>query len=319
LALLGLALAVGVSRALPGAPRAAFDPSLRTRLERIRPQFLLLGNSMVDTRFDEPTLRRLLPGKRVAVVGIPGSKSAVWYLALKNAVVPSGARPRVLLFFRGNELTDPRARALGDEHRKLEKMAPEDDPLVEQKLAPPMREPIARLGWYRERVAPFGRLHGRSQPWVDGVSFAVSSFLWRDADLDARKDSINELFDMKHLREARESDLAEEDARVPPFRQVVAGSLLPDICDLAEKHGLPLTFIRVRTRVVAEGGADAPGEKQHLIELESYVRARGAEYEDMHDATWESVDMYGNGDHMAGRSKRTYMRLFVKHMGHVFH
>ena len=72
----------------------------------MQPGYVIIGDSMAGTRVDE---RRLveLAGVQVAPLLQPGSGSAFWYLALKNWVVASGIRPRmVLIFFRDANLTD---------------------------------------------------------------------------------------------------------------------------------------------------------------------------------------------------------------------
>jgi hypothetical protein len=98
LAALGLALVVLLARVAPVEPRQPFNQPLKSRLQKLRPGVVLIGNSMVNSRFSEKDLARLLGRKRVAVIGIGGSKSAFWYLLLKNVVLPASSPKRILLF-----------------------------------------------------------------------------------------------------------------------------------------------------------------------------------------------------------------------------
>jgi hypothetical protein len=319
LVLLASVLVTLLSRSLSARARLPFDPRPLSRLKRLQPEFVLIGNSMVDTRFDEPTMQRLLAPRRVAVLGMAATKSAVWYLALENLVIASGAHPRVIQFFRYSELTDPRARALGEDHGKLERVSLTDDPAVEEKLAPPFTRPAAWLGWQRDRAVPLPRLREKTEPVVDAIGALCSRLVWRDADPEDRKRQINELFALSNLRTAELLPDAGSAERTRSFQDVVDASLLPDMCRLAKQHGIALTFIRVRTRDAASGEPEAPGDQQYIADLERYVRGCGAEFYDMHDATWESLDLFGNGDHIAGKAKRRYMQLFVEHMGQIFH
>ena len=319
LVLCAAGLTIEVSRRSAPPPRARFNASLLRRLRRMRPDTVLLGNSMVYTRFEEATLRRLLPKHRVAVLGVSASKSSVWYLVLKNTIVASETHPRVVLFFRDEELTDPRARALGRNHASLlEPASPEDDPLVEKKLAPPWQQPIAWLTWYRDRELPFQRLHAKAEAPLEAASWFVSTLFWRDAEPKLRKARINELFELGNLRDAEEASEPVVESVPLVFQKVLEGSFLPDIIDLAASAGIPLTFVRVRSRVAAEGGQEPAELRPYMVELERYIRGHGARYYDMHDATWESIDMYGNGDHIAGRYRTHYMDLFVSHMAAIF-
>ena len=75
-------------------------------LRRLQPGYVVIGDSMAGTRLDE---RRLveLTGVQVAPLLQAGSGPAFWYLALKNWVIASGIKPRmVLIFFRDTNLTD---------------------------------------------------------------------------------------------------------------------------------------------------------------------------------------------------------------------
>lgn len=316
LALVSIAL---VSRAVPDRPREPFDQRRLTELTELQPELVLLGNSMVGTRFEERLLQRLLRPRRVAVLGLAGSRSATWFLALKNLIVASGARPRVIQFFRDTELTEPRVHALGSDHARLEVVSTQDDPQVERKLTPPWTEPVTWLGFRLGHAFPIGRLHQESASVAEAFGSFSSSMFWRGVGEPARKREINNLFAMANLRDAPEPSDAESETVSPRFGEVLAGSLLPDICTLAEENRIPLTFVRVRTRAAAEGDTESASSRQYIRDLEQYVRKRGAEFYDMHDATWERAGLFGNGDHIDSRYRRRYTTLFVEHMGEILH
>jgi hypothetical protein len=316
LALLGVVL---LCRALPDRPREPFDQGRLNELTQLQPDFVLLGNSMVGTRFEESVLRRLLRPRRVAVLGLAGSRSATWFLALKNLVVASGARPRVIQFFRDTELTEPRVHALGVDHVRLEVVSAEDDPLVEKKLTPPVSEPVTWLAWHLGRAIPVARLRSESAGVAEAFSLFSSNLFWQGVDEPKRKRQINQLFAIANLRDAAEPTDAGSEAAIPRFDEVLAASLLPDICALAEARGIPLSFVRVRTRTAAEGERESASSRRYIRDLELYVRKRGAEFYDMHDATWERAGLFGSGDHIDGQFRRRYTALFVEHMGQIFH
>ncbi|MET0794960.1 MAG: hypothetical protein ABW061_25800 [Polyangiaceae bacterium] len=315
-AVLGVAV---LCRALPDRPREPFDRQRLNELTALQPEFVLLGNSMVGTRFEENALRRLLRPRRIAVLGLAGSRSATWYLALKNLVIASGARPRVIQFFRDTELTEPRVHALGADHVRLEVVSAEDDALVEGKLTPPLLEPVSWLAWQLDRVIPARRLRGESAGVAEAFGLFTSNVFWQGVDESARKHQINQLFAIAQLRGAAEPTDAGIEAAIPRFSEVLAASLLPDFCSLAEAHGISLSFVRVRTRTAAEGERESASSRRYVGELEQYVRKRGAEFYDMHDASWERAGLFGSGDHIDGRFRRRYTALFVEHMAQIFH
>ncbi|HEX3772894.1 MAG TPA: hypothetical protein VHV51_00450 [Polyangiaceae bacterium] len=311
---------IALSQSLPPPHRSPFNAHWLDQVRKTKPDFVLLGNSMVQTRFDEPTLRKLLHLRPVSVLGLIGTASSGWYLALKNVIVASDYHPRVLLFFREQELTEPRKWTHGSKGRhRVEQLSLAEEPLLARKLAPPPSEPIELLSWWRERLMPFERLHERSDLLVDFAGKSLSRLAYRKADERTRMRRINELFALGNLRS---TDAASEPAVVPEpqvFGSVVAGSFLPDMLELAAANQIPLTFVRVRTRPAAAGVPKTRGEQRYDADLERYVRAHGAEFYDMHDTAWETLDMYAEGDHISSRLTRKYTELFVEHMGQIFH
>lgn len=317
LSLLGLLVVVLASRSVEPPARRPFDEKTVKRLRAMRPDWVLIGNSLVNTRFHERTLNQLLAPKRASVLGVSGSKSAVWYLTLKNQVLPVTRPRRVLIFFYGYELTSPRQRALGAEHFQVDRVSRGDEPVVERKLAD-VDGPVARLRWELGRLAPVERLHRLVDEPLDDLATRVSELFAPEPDRARRKRELNEVFALGNLRSvpAAAQQLALEGTG--DFSRDLDSSLLPDIIEVAKDAGVPLTFIRIRTRELAEGGTLEPAEVRYLKELEAYLHAQGAKYVDMGGEAWESIDLYGEGHHISRRYTTLYTRLFVEHMRRVF-
>lgn len=312
LVLAALVLIAG-ARAAPGEPRKPFDTKLVKRLKQKPPDFVLIGNSMVETRFDENELNRLLSPAKIAVLGVGGSKSAYWYLALKNVVFAATQPKRVLLFFRRRELTNPREKATGAFAHLLDRVSGNREPVVEAKLAPRFSQPMDRLAYELGQLAPFGRLHALGEPivqaWAGTVSGAGSGSGRR-----RQKNALDSIFTVDALRRA-DLEPASAATEKGTFRNVLEPSLLPDIIGLAERAKVPLTLVRVRTH------DDAIGQRRASVydhELDAYLAERHVELIDMTGAEWEGPELYGEGDHIAPRYKIRYTRLFVEHLGHLF-
>lgn len=319
MALFALGLLVLASRSAPAPPRRAFDQRTVRRLQRMKPDWVLLGNSLVNTRFHERTLNRLLAPQRASMLGVSGSKSAVWYLTLKNQVFPVTHPRRVLIFFYAYELTSPRQRALGSEHARLEPVMLDDEPVVERKLAPHEEGWIAVLGWKLGHFAPFDRLHRMVDDPIDDAATRVAELLAPEPDREQRKKELNEVFALGNLRSvpaAAQQEQQPEGTR--SFAKDVDGSFLPDIIELAKEANVPLTFIRIRTRELAEGGTLSAEEQTYLKDLQAYLRDNGAKYVDMAGESWETIELYGEGSHISRRHTARYTGLFVEHMSRVF-
>ncbi|MEO5896396.1 MAG: hypothetical protein ABIS06_11905 [Vicinamibacterales bacterium] len=86
--------------------RVPFDRFHLDDMARIRPELVVIGDSMAGSRID-PRLLAELSGTRTYAILQAASGSAFWYLAIKNWVNPSGITPRtVFMFFLDTNLTD---------------------------------------------------------------------------------------------------------------------------------------------------------------------------------------------------------------------
>lgn len=316
LVLLGAALVVMLARAAPAEPREPFNSKLKKRLEAAQPEIVLIGNSMVNSRFTEAELGRLLAPKRVGMVAVGGSKSAFWYLALKNVVLP-GTRPREILFFyRRRELTDARDRALGPDAHRLHWVSRSDDPFVAEILAPGWDEPVERIGWTLGRLAPVGRLHAVLEPTIDSFASSTAELLTGARGKEPSKKALTSVFAVSKLRSSDLETLRSEKENVP-FQEELGRSFLPAIIQMAKDAKIKLTFLRVRTRT------DAAAKKPRRLRsydraLLAYLRKNGAEHVDLTGNAWETESLYGEGDHIHRRYRDQYTRLFVQHYRDVF-
>jgi hypothetical protein len=305
------------SRSFP-APRRPFNAAHLKKMRRVKPHYVVVGNSMVGTRIHPPTLSKALAPRRAVVITEPGSMSSRWYLFLKYSIIPSRQRPqRVFFFFRDRELTSPRYRITGKHAPRIERAAPVEDPVLVQKLAPPLRqEPMNHLRSRLAHLVPIERMHDATQERVNDWAMRVSGLLARDQDPDARRASINSVFALASLRDVPNEGDIDLDPDLDFSR--VEGSFLPDILDLAKSAQIPLAFVRVRGRSHADGIPDPKDLKGYLAKLKGYVEGHGALFFDMSTESWETSDMYGSTDHIRGKLTRRYTQLFVEHMAHLF-
>lgn len=315
LAVLGIAAVglIALARHAPPEPRRPFDTRLVQRIRRRAPSFVVLGNSMVDTRFDETELNRLLDPERVSVIGVGGSKTAHWYLTLKNVVLPAVKPQRVLLFFRRRELTGPRDKATGAWASTLDRFRLDEEPVVDAKLAPGTGEPIERLGYELARLVPFSRLHALADPYVEGWARGLTGTARGRARRRSQR-ALDDVFGVDKLRNATFEPAAEPHEQ-RSFEELVERSFLPDIVELLARAHVPLTLVRVRIRAYADGEGHPSGYDR---ELDRYLKQRHIDLVDLSHEEWEKADMYGEGDHIAPAYKTLYTRLFVKNLRKVF-
>lgn len=310
---LALGLVVLLARAAPEPKPAPFDARPLVRMKTNRPSVVLLGNSMVYTRFSAPLLNELVSPTRVEVIAIGGSKSAVWYAQIKHTVVASGVRPlRLVLFFRDRELTQL-VNSDGDA-RRLARTVRSTDPVIDRKLAP-RGDASFDVGRAFTGVAPVERLRARWWDRVDALATRFSVALVDGPPEKSRKSVINRLFEVDALRQDAEGAAP---ADRPITAQDFESSFLPDIFELARRHDIALTFARVRTRRHAAGNPDSRGTAKYLRRLRAYLERQGGTYLDLTKNEWESEDLYASGDHIAKKHRARYMRRFVQEYPELF-
>jgi hypothetical protein len=304
----------------PAPERHRFDKAPRVAMRRKKPDYVLIGNSMVKTRFDERALDRSLRPRRALIVANDSSRSAMWYAMFKNYVVASGQRPRrVLFFFRDVELTAPTAGTQGDGRWRLERVSLADEPLIEAHLSPRWTDPVERLRHELAQRVPLTRLREHASPHIDRFALWVASKVASTEDVKLA--DINEAFALGNLRPApRVDEVPELPSRRldDSFAGLVDDSFLPDIIALASEHAIPIAFVRVRTRAAANGAPESEKFAAYQRELRAYLEQRSIPLYDLSGQTWEDVSFYAQGDHVKFGRRREYTRLFVQHMGHVF-
>ena len=310
-----LAVVTALSHTLLGI-RPEFNSRPLENIKRSKPDIVFIGNSMVYTRFDERFLNELVAPTKVELLTEGATLSAIWYAQLKYSVVASRVPVRrVAIFFRDRELTLPTARTTGRFAEPLERARSKRDPLMERKLAPaagPLEELNHKLDW----LVPVERLRGPSSYALENGVFRVLT-LGQKADVRVLRQRINRLFRVDELRSGADDSQWLED-QPTPFAEVVDGSFLPDMIDLAKKHDFDIWFVRVKKRRIAEGKPERPGFPKYLADLRRYLTRQGAHLIDLTSDPWETIALYGSGDHIAPRHRRNFTRHFVESHPELF-
>lgn len=318
--ILAFAFVVVLASSAPAPARNRFDAAPLRAMRKKKPDYVLIGNSMVKTRFDERVLNRGLSGRRALIVANDSSRSAMWYAMFKNYIIASGQRPRrVLFFFRDLELTAATAGTQGDGRWRLERVSLPREPVIDARLSPRWTNPVDRLRHELEESVPVARLREGTSPFIDRFA------LWLAGKVSAPEDvqvaDINEAFALANVRAApRVDEVPELPSRrlSGSFGELVDDSFLPDIIALAREHAVPIAFVRIRTRASASGSLESEQFATYQRDLRAYLEQRSIPLHDLTTQTWEDIGFYAQGDHVKIKRRREYTQRFLQHMGHVF-
>lgn len=335
---LGLILAIGftipfalrpaAARLTAGAPpsyvpsleatrvRRSFDPTFREDLRRIRPRYVLIGDSMLGSRIDPRHLTRVIHEQAWWVMQ-PGTGSAYWYLALKNGVLGAGLEPKVVfVFFRDFNLTDVLFR-LDEQFRwSVDTLAGPVEPELDGAIARRLEGP-----WYvvpRALDAAY-----RYRPVRDAADVAARAWPARVLEVggtETVQQHLNAAFALDRLRPALAADIASGEDELGDFDRMLPRSILPDMIALARAHGIRLCFVRVQRRPLP-GGAPPPQSdvlRRYVADLKRYLDANGAVLRDDTGDPDYPLAWYTDGDHTAGRLRQRYTELFVQKLPDLF-
>ncbi len=294
---------------LRGEDKAPFAVDQLQALADAKPEYIFLGNSMLETRIDPEHLSEALGGAAVRSLAVPGSQSAIWYLQLKNLIAASGAQPEaVFIFFRNDLITRPLARIGGQNLELTESLSLEDEPLFDRVIAQ-SRDVEQRLESALADVYP---VQLRQEEAVDLISRAGAVPLGPDrSELLVRTD---DLFTFANFRDAAQE--VDEPTASRTVAESIGDSFVPAMLDVAEQHGLKLVFVRVQTEP-KEGGEARQSDAlaRYSDDLAAYLAERGVAY---HDFTGDpDVDpaLYYDGYHLYERYIPIWTDLFIERLG----
>jgi hypothetical protein len=284
--------------------RSRFEERRIEELRYLQPGYVVIGDSMAGTRLDERRLGEL-SHTPIAPLLQPGSGPAFWYLALKNWVVPSGIKPRlVFIFFRDTNLTDVLFRLEPQFRWSLDLVAREREEELNAIVARRI-EPLHRVRVFLDRDLGVERAREWAEPALTEWPAEIIEPSRRRRTEFQRL--MNVRLGLDHLRPMQAADIQAGDGPSIDFDRDVDRSVLPLMLRDAKAAGLTLGFVRVQRRPTAQRPpAQSPALQRYVHELDAYVTARGAVFLDDTGDPALTLDMYEDGDHLARHARRRY-------------
>ena len=298
--------------------RIAFRPGPIDDLQRLKPSYVFIGDSMLGTRIDPGYLAGLV-GKDVALLARAGTGSAYWYLSFKNYLVASGERPKVtFFFFRDLNMTDPLFRLTGPFRWSLDEVAGPREPALDDVIAARMRGP-----WFRVHQGVNALYNvDRANAWAERELYDAPTRLWTETEPERRAflDKVNfEILGLDRLRPMAAADLQAAEDREADFAGKLPSSVLPLIVGLAREHGLTVCFVRVQRR--PEGNRPPPQSARlqaYMRDFKAWAEGEGMYFHDDTGDPMQTLAMYEDGDHIARAHRQRYTRQFRVALNRLF-
>jgi hypothetical protein len=285
----------------------------RTDIEAKNANLVLVGDSILATSVDPAQLEQLT-GESTYSMGIPGSASAGWYLAMKNIIVKSTHKPKyVVIVFRDTILTAPGYRVNGKYFTLVDMLANNDDTLVIQKAFIQQMSPVEQwadryLPLYgsrlrlRETVDYYIRyslpnLVGCNQGCNDDANIAV----FRDLNLDTNL--------LTEAIATAESYLYTPDQL--NFSAQLDKSFLPDIVELAKENNIQLILVRTKHLDDPSEASESAALKGYIQALKTYAEQNSIAVLDFSHDERLTKDLYVDSHHLTPAGSTVFTQMLA--------
>lgn len=288
-------------------------------LRRAKAEWVLVGNSMVNTRIDNDRLSEIssISAHKLAK---GGTQSAVWFLFLKNILAKSKEQPKwVTVFFRETDLTWPDYRIEDVNEDIIALLNGKDDPAWKQVITARQMQGAGLSGQVAgglTSLMPAHYLRPLSRRDLQVKAFRLTR-IGTEMNSTQRRVEMNERFSLAHLRHDLGSDGAPnemtseiataEEVNDPgvyedgpmEFDPSADASFLPHMVALARQMGWKLHFHRIKKRPT--GGVDKqdrPVIATYMQNLKAWLEQNGCVFTDETRDPSLTLDMYADGDHI---------------------
>lgn len=301
--------------------REEFDLKFVKQLQRINPDYVFIGNSVLHSRIDVQYMDEILAPKKSYLLFQRGSGSAIFYVLFKHHLVHSGIEPDcVFIFFRDTLLTEPRTGLPDWLWSSACHWFTSTDTVFDQLVSG------MAFDWrvdVHQRLREMYPVHQRRRQFQQAIQRTTDPW-WSDLPMsDAEiKESVNTLFapgNMRNLQQAEQAQMVQQLVSPFDFQNKLENSFLPHIIRIAKKENLKLCFVRTK-RKPASGSVirQSPELQEYINELSGYIESKGFLFADFTDDPEITVDWYSNKDYLKEEYRERYTRKFIDKLPEVF-
>lgn len=310
-------------------------PSEMRMLQKIKPDWVLIGNSMLNSRIDNAPLAEI-SGAKVRKVSKGGSQSALWFLYFKNVLLASGVRPTVVsVFFRDTDLTWPDLRVKGVNEEQITLLEGPAQPEWRQVFRDETEKGGSLPTWISyqlNELFPTSDLRTVARRSMQERPFRLTR-IGTKMNSSARRVELNQRFSLGHLRHDLGSDFAASSSQpaqgvgksgevIDPgfyedgpkaFDPSPQASFLPHLVKLAASNHIRLHFHRIKRRPGSDH--ERPDDivmQAYMKDLAQWLTTHNCLFTDESKDSSITLDMYADGDHISEQPdiQQRYLKNF---------
>jgi hypothetical protein len=244
-----------------------------------------------------------------------GSASALWYLAIKNNVVPAAYHPSYLvILFRDTEMTAPTYRTQGKNFSALDELATPQDSLVIERSYLKTMNPLETLA---EMYFPPYAYRNSVHSALDMNVYALPYLMMRCRKRCLDQASLN-VFNFRNNAAPDQVggslDLEENllySKQALDFDAQVQGSYLPDILRLCRENNIQLILVRVKSARFKDAASEPRGLSDYLAAFQAYVESNGARFVDISGDTRITAADFIDSYHVHPQAQARYTQALL--------
>ena len=282
--------------------------SLVQKINKNRPQMLLIGNSMLGEAVDADRLS-MLTGIPCLKVWTGGAASAWWYLLIKNVVPLMAPPPKyIVVFFRDNFLTLPQYRTKGKRKEWIDNLSGPYEPLLYD-LAYSMQLSIFEL-MIIKAFPVYAKTEEVKKITETYLKKKVAAVFFQ-SDEDMLDEALKITFDEKRMDKGllSQRQIHDENSAGTNTGSMIftpEKSFLPAMIKHSEMLGINLSFVRIKRKRDLEPGKQPEDLVNYINELKVYLAEHNLELIDYTDNDSIIEDHYGGGDHLNRQNGRKF-------------
>lgn len=299
-----------------------FDDTVRVNhqeyLDEYQPEMMLMGDSTLKDSVNFDQLGQELDINAYGVA-VPGSTSALWYLILKNNIVPAEHKPDVLvLYIRETMITAPEFRVDGGYFATIDEYAHSNEPLLLE------RSYMQQTNGFEQvitRYVPVFSKRGEVRGSIDYRINHTLPVLLQCGEVCV-KDSLDTIFagavDKKAVLDAQNQ--AENYLRQMKqlfFARQLERSYLPEIERMTRENGIQLVLVDMKTFRSPPSTTMTLLLEAYNRDLRAYCAEKGIVYISFADDRRLTRDLFPDGFHLAVEAMPMFTHLLAEELAGV--
>ena len=261
--------------------------------------------------------------KTVYGIGVGGSASALWYVVLKNNIVPSPYKTEVLVIvFRDTMLTTPGYRVNGSYFTQLDEYATPNDTLLIERAYINLMNPLEKIS---ERYLP---LYGSRLSLRESLDYYIrysGNKLLFGCDNHCTDKAMGIVYGAANMEQNILGDAigTAEDYLYTPgaldFNQQVNRSFLPEIVRMCRENGIQLVLIRTKTMRYPDEASEPLALKTYMENMSAYLNANGVILLDFGQDERIKTEYFYDPLHLNEQGRLIFTEMIVDSLKAILH